>query len=154
MISLNHANLNDASDIIKIFYLYRDIFPHIRKDYIDRNLEKGNVIFENDVVIIYNKYMKKTRLGNIHAVKGNFILHQIVTKHRDGRATQIFQKFLNEMDDKLFLTVRSSNLTAINFYERNGMTCVGDIAWKNNTLPGKVFLYTKSNNHHEKFTLL
>lgn len=151
---LNRASINDASNIIPIFNLYRDIFPHIRKDYIERNLSKGNVIYENDVVIIYNKYKKKTRLGNVFALSGNFILHQIVTKYRDGRATQIFKKFLNELDDKLFLTVRSSNTKAINFYERNGMKCVGDIAWKNNTLPGKVFLYTKSNNHYEKFALL
>lgn len=151
MTHLKKGTLNDCKEISKIFQLYRNIFPHIRKDYLERNLAKDNVIFHNDVVIVYNQYKKKTRLGTIHASAGDYILHQIVTKFRDGRATRVFKDFVNNLEERLFLSVRADNKKAIDFYERNGMIKVGDISWKNNTLPGYVFLYTHSKNNHERF---
>ena len=55
MNSLNIATKNDLPNIVEMFHLYLDIFPHIRNDYIERNIKKRNVIYENEVVIIYTK---------------------------------------------------------------------------------------------------
>ena len=150
MSTLNHGDLTDYFRINNIFNFHRNIFPHIRKDYIERNLNEGNVIFEDNVVIIYKKYQKKTKLGNVYAFKDNYILHQIATTYRDGRASKIFKIFLNELDNKLYLTVRKNNHRAISFYLKNSMIQIGDISWKNNTIPGCVFLYNSIKNNHEK----
>jgi len=39
----------------------------------------------------------------------------------------------------LYLSVRRENVIACQFYERNGMKVVGNIAWKNGTIPGQVY---------------
>ena len=152
MNSLNIATKNDLPNIVEMFHLYLDIFPHIRNDYIERNIKKRNVIYENEVVIIYTKYSKRTKLcrvdsKNVYALRGDIMLHQIVTKYRDGRATKIFNKFLNTLTDKLYLTVRSDNTKAISFYERNGLKCKGVVSWKENTLPGRLYYYINESNN-------
>ena len=73
---------------------------------------------------------------------------------RKNYGSKLIEHLKNTDSDKISLYVQVNNTKAINFYERNGMKCVGDIAWKNNTLPGKVFLYTTPNNLYEKFALL
>ena len=87
MNELNIADIKDYADINNIFERHRQFFPHIRKDYIERNINEKNVIYQNEVVIFYKKYKRKTKLGSVYALKDNYILHQIATKYHDGRAS-------------------------------------------------------------------
>ena len=50
---------------------------HIRTDYMKRMIAKKNLILENDVVITYNFYKRKQKIGDIQAFKDDCILHQI-----------------------------------------------------------------------------
>ena len=52
-----------------------------------------NLIFDNDVVITYNFYKRKQRIGDIIAQQGDCILRQIAAKHHNGSASQALQKF-------------------------------------------------------------
>tara|TARA_B100001094_G_C18039743_1_gene724394 strand:- start:245 stop:709 length:465 start_codon:yes stop_codon:yes gene_type:complete len=154
MNELNIADIKDYADINNIFEQHREFFPHIRKDYIERNIHDKNVIYQNEVVIFYKKYKRKTKLGNVYASKDNYILHQIATKYHDGRASKIFKLFLENLDNKLYLTVRKNNKKAIEFYIKNKMVEVGSISWKENTIPGCVFLYNNIKDNYEKFGIL
>ena len=154
MNTLNIATIKDYANINDIFTQHREYFPHIRKDYIERNIHDENVIYINEVVIIFKKYKRKTKLGSVYALKDNYILHQIATKFHDGRASEIFKLFLENLDSKLYLTVRKNNKKAIAFYIKNKMIEVGDISWKENTIPGCVFLYSNIKNDYEKFGIL
>jgi len=130
---------SDFNDIKSLFYKHKEIFPHIRQDKLLHYIETGNCIYDNEVAITFNVYKRKVRIGNIVANKGDCILHQIVSK--SGKASKILQDFFKYIDTKVYLTVRESNTKAIDFYLKNDMLKIGEIAWKNNTIPGKIFLY-------------
>ena len=122
-----------------LFYKHKEIFPHIRQDKLLHYIETGNCIYDNGVAITFNVYKRKVRIGNIVANKGDCILHQIVSK--SGKASKTLQDFFKYINTKVYLTVRESNTKAIDFYLKNDMLKIGEIAWKNNTIPGKIFLY-------------
>ena len=130
---------SDFNDIKSLFYKHKEIFPHIRQDKLLHYIETGNCIYDNEVAITFNVYKRKVRIGNIVANKGDCILHQIVSK--SGKASKILQDFFKYINTKVYLTVRESNTKAIDFYLKNDMLKIGEIAWKNNTIPGKIFLY-------------
>lgn len=130
---------SDFNDIKSLFYKHKEIFPHIRQDKLLHYIETGNCIYDNEVVITFNVYKRKVRIGNIVANKGDCILHQIVSK--SGKASKTLQDFFKYINTKVYLTVRESNTKAIDFYLKNDMLKIGEIAWKNNTIPGKIFLY-------------
>ena len=130
---------SDFNDIKSLFYKHKEIFPHIRQDKLLHYIETGNCIYDNEVAITFNVYKRKVRIGNIVANKGDCILHQIVSK--SGKASKTLQDFFKYIDTKVYLTVRESNTKAIDFYLKNDMLKIGEIAWKNNTIPGKIFLY-------------
>jgi len=137
--SLKLATKSDFNDIKSLFYEHKDIFPHIRQDKILHHIETGNCIYDDEVVITFNIYKRKQKIGNIVADKGDCILHQIVSK--SGNASKILKKFFEYINTKVYLSVRESNSEAIDFYRKNDMLEIGEIAWKNNTIPGKIFLY-------------
>ena len=64
-------------------------FGHVRSDKIRTALENRNIILEDDCLIHYNKYKKRTKLGNVYASKNDVIIHQISNSNLDysvGRA--------------------------------------------------------------------
>ena len=141
---MNIATLNDF-DVIKSTFTphQKTYFPHIRTDYIERKIKSGNVIYENGVVIIFGVYKRKQKIGNQQAEKGDAHIGQIVVQQQgNGNATKILKKFFDEMNTKVWLTVRSENTRARAFYEKNGMKNVGDTSWSNGTIPGTIYLYT------------
>ena len=71
-----HAEISDFETVKEIFYLHKKWF-HIRTDYMKRMIAKKNLILENDVVITYNFYKRKQKIGDIQVFKDDCILHQI-----------------------------------------------------------------------------
>ena len=55
-----HAKEQDFDRVKDIFYQHKQWFPHIRTDYMRREIAKGHLILDNDVVITYNYYKRKT----------------------------------------------------------------------------------------------
>ena len=141
---MNHAKETDFESVKEIFYQHKKWFPHIRTDYMKRMIAKENLIFDNDVVITYNFYKRKQRIGDVIAQQGDCILHQIAAKHKNGSASQALQKFFEFVKPRrVFLSVRSDNEIAKKFYIKNNMKLVGKTTWAKGTLPGEVYLYDR-----------
>ena len=142
---MNHAKETDFETVKQIFYQHKKWFPHIRTDYMKRMIAKDNLILDNDVVITYNFYKRKQRIGNVIAQQGDCILHQIAAKYHNGSASQVLQKFFEFVNPRrVFLSVRSDNEIAKKFYLKNNMKLVGTTSWARGTLPGDVYLYETS----------
>ena len=139
---MNHAKETDFESVKEIFYQHKKWFPHIRTDYMKRMIAKENLIFDNDVVITYNFYKRKQRIGDVIAQQGDCILHQIAAKNHNGSASQALQNFFDFVKPRrVFLSVRSDNEIAKKFYVKNNMKLVGATSWARGTLPGDVYLY-------------
>ena len=142
---MNHAKETDFETVKEIFYQHKKWFPHIRTDYMKRMIAKDNLILDNDVVITFNFYKRKQRIGNVIAQQGDCILHQIAAKYHNGSASQVLQKFFEFVNPRrVFLSVRSDNEIAKKFYLKNNMKLVGTTSWARGTLPGDVYLYETS----------
>ena len=134
------ATLKNYDDIWSIFKKYKKVFPHIRTDYLKRQIKNNNVIFENDVVIVKDTYKRKVNLGNTSFDKGTTIIHQIANNNQgNGYSSVVLNKFLNEVKNKVILTVRKSNQIARKFYEKNNFKEVGKICWQNNQIEGVIY---------------
>jgi len=141
---MNHAKETDFESVKEIFYQHKKWFPHIRTDYMKREIAKGNLIYDNDVVITYNFYKRKQRIGDVLAQQGDCILHQIAAKHKNGSASQALQNFFEFVNPRrVYLSVRSDNEIAKKFYLKNNMKLVGSTTWAKGTLPGDVYLYDR-----------
>ena len=141
---MNHAKEIDFESVKEIFYQHKKWFPHIRTDYMKRMIAKENLIFDNDVVITYNFYKRKQRIGDIIAQQGDCILHQIAAKHHNGSASQALQNFFEFVNPRrVYLSVRSDNEIAKKFYIKNNMKLIGSTTWAKGTLPGDVYLYDR-----------
>ena len=141
---MNHAKETDFESVKEIFYQHKKWFPHIRTDYMKRMIAKNNLIYDNDVVITYNFYKRKQRIGDVIAQQGDCILHQIAAKHHNGSASQALQKFFEFVNPRrVYLSVRSDNEIAKKFYLKNNMKLVGSTTWAKGTLPGDVYLYDR-----------
>ena len=119
-----------------------------------REIAAGHLILDNDVVITYNFYKRnyqldKSSMGEmsqkIIMQPNDCILHQIAAKNRNGSASEALQRFFKWTNRRVFLSVRSDNVIAKAFYERNDMRLIGQTSWtKNgvkNALPGDIYLY-------------
>ena len=141
---MNHAKETDFESVKEIFYQHKKWFPHIRTDYMKRMIAKENLIFDNDVVITYNFYKRKQRIGDVIAQQGDCILHQIAAKYHNGSASQALQKFFEFVNPRrVYLSVRSDNEIAKKFYVKNNMKLIGSTTWAKGTLPGDVYLYDR-----------
>lgn len=139
-IRLKTVKSEDAAKVYAAFSSRKDIFPHIRKDYVERMCAKGSVVRHKSVYIIFDRYQRRVNLGDTHALKGNFILHQIInTEQGNGLASKVFDAWTDTLDSDLFLTVRANNKPARRFYKHKGFKKVGDISWAKGTLPGIVY---------------
>ena len=141
---MNHAKETDFEAVKEIFYQHKEWFPHIRTDYMKREIAKGNLIYDNDVVITYKFYKRKQKIGEVIAQQGDCVLHQIAAKHKNGSASTALQKFFEFVKPRrVFLSVRSDNEIAKKFYVKNNMKLVGSTTWAKGTLPGDVYLYDR-----------
>ena len=138
---MNHAKETDFEAVKEIFYQHKKWFPHIRTDYMKRMIAKNNLIYDNDVVITYNFYKRKQRIGDVLAQQGDCILHQIAAKNKDGSASEVLQRFFKWTKRRVYLSVRSDNEIAKKFYVKNNMKLVGSTSWAKGTLPGDVYLH-------------
>ena len=141
---MNHAKETDFEAVKEIFYQHKEWFPHIRTDYMKREIAKGNLIYDNDVVITYKLYKRKQKIGEVIAQQGDCVLHQIAAKHKNGSASIALQNFFEFVKPRrVFLSVRSDNEIAKKFYIKNNMKLVGSTTWAKGTLPGDVYLYDR-----------
>tara|TARA_B100000519_G_C14089634_1_gene365664 strand:+ start:150 stop:659 length:510 start_codon:yes stop_codon:yes gene_type:complete len=161
---MKHAEIIDLEEIMDVFKQYKDVFPHIRSDKIERMVKSGNVVWEEKVLITYNWYKRKQKLGYIErsqfgdfdmvvkapyeAQENDCILHQIAAKNQgDGSGKRVFERFLEFNNGRdIILSVRSENKRARSFYENYGFDVKSDIEWgKTKQVKGKVYVLKQRN---------
>jgi hypothetical protein len=107
-------------------------------------IDSKNIVWEDNVLITWNRYKRKQKIGNYQAQKGDCILHQIAARDQgNGSAKKIFEKFIWEgnKNSDVILSVRANNDRARKFYERYVFKVVSDISWgKSSQVKGKVYL--------------
>ena len=138
------AKPSELKTIYSLFASRRDVFPHVRQDNLKRRIEANECIFEEGVVITFQQYRKRTRVGNTNIPSGAIMLHQIINGNQfSGAGGRVFDQFFDEVvvlsGGDLYLSVRAANTVACQFYERHGMKRVGTVAWSGATIRGHVF---------------
>ncbi len=141
---MRHASLRDLRAIYRHFRSHRDVFPHIRQDTLRRRIEAHQCIYQDGVIVVYQQYKKRTRVGSVLVPAGAIMLHQILNSGQfNGAGRKVFQKFVAEIvkpsGGDLYLSVRKENTVACRFYERHGMKVAGNVAWKKRTVPGFIY---------------
>jgi hypothetical protein len=141
---MRHASIRDLKAIYRHFQVHQDVFPHVRQDTLRRRIEAHQCIWQDGVVITYQQYRKRTRVGDVQVPAGAIMLHQILNSEQfNGKARRVFLKFVDEVvkpsSGDLYLSVRRENRVACQFYKRNGLKVEGTVVWKNGTVPGLVY---------------
>jgi hypothetical protein len=141
---VKHATLSDLKEIYRHFQKRKDVFPHVRQDKLQRMIEMGQVVWQDGVAITYQKYKKRTRVGDVQIPAGAIMIHQIVNSQQgNGKGSVVFEDFVAEVVlpswGDLYLSVREENTVARSFYERHGMKVVGKVVWSGGTLSGLVY---------------
>src|ERR1700674_4473605 len=134
---MKHATVADLKEIYGHFQKRKDVFPHVRQDKLHRMIEKGLVVWQNGVIITYQRYRRAGRVAATCPVKakaGDVILHQILnTQQLSGAGGRVFERFVEEIvkpsGGDLYLSVRKENAVACSFYERHGLKVVGTVDW-------------------------
>ena len=129
--------------IFHIFYKHHDIFPYMRKDYLEEYLDKKQVILDSGVVIVYHRYKVSKTLGNCKVNKDDVIIKDMVKEYDSADAKEVINRFIDYVDTNVWCTVRSDNIRACKFYEKVGMEQISDIYWKQGELKGYVYLLRK-----------
>lgn len=140
---MRHATIEDFDVVKGIFKENRDVFPYLRFDSLKNKIEEGKVVYDKGVVITYNKYKRKQKLGNVQANMGDIVIQEIV-KEEGGDAEDVFLRFVDFVVEDVWLTVRRDNERAKKFYDRVGMELVGEVFWSKGTIPGDVYLYKQN----------
>ena len=136
---MNIATIDDFDKVWGIFQDNKEWFPHVWNTKIKKRIANGEVVFENDVVITYSIYKRNNKIENLTALKNECILHQIVAKYRNGSARKTIEDFFKFVNTPVWLTVRSENITACNFYKKVGMREVGKTSWSNGNIQGLIY---------------
>lgn len=142
--NLARASVSDVTVIYGAFQTRKDVFPHVRSDYVHRACEQGRCIYDSGIVIIWQQYVKTVRLGSVTIPKGSVMLHQILnTTDARETAADVFKRFCELVKGlgPIYLSVRESNARARRFYEKHGMTPAGRIAWSGGKIPGLIYCY-------------
>jgi len=138
----NQAKIEEIKEVYSIFHKHKEIFPHIRFDYLQRKINSGCCVYDDGVVITYTIYKRKNRIGENVANKGDVMLHQIVNADpSNGNSRKVLERFFEHTVEgkPVWLTVRSDNDRAINFYKKMNFEVMGDISWMGGKLPGVIF---------------
>ncbi len=142
---MKHASLSDLKEIYGYFQKRKDVFPHVRQDKLRRMIEADQVVWQGGVIVTYQKYKKRTQVGEVDIPAGAIMLHQILNSQQfSGKGGEVFERFVEEIvkpsGGDLYLSVREENGVARSFYERHGMKVVGRLSWSGGTIPGLVYM--------------
>ena len=91
---MRHATIEDFDVVKGIFKENRDVFPYLRFDSLKHKIKEGKVVYDTGVVITYNKYKRKQKLGNVQANMGDIVIQEIV-KEEGGDAEDVFLRFVD-----------------------------------------------------------
>jgi len=141
--TLRLAEISELKGIVHIFQSWRTVFPHVRQDYIKRKILASECVYQEGVVITFNRYKVKVTLGTVTIPKGSYIIHQIVNaKQGNGCASRVLDRLCDVVardSEDVYLTVREDNTLARAFYRYKRFEEAGEITWANGALPGMIY---------------
>lgn len=144
---MRYATIDDFDEVWKIFQDNKEWFPHVWNTKVKKRLVNNELIFQDGVVITHSKSKRNGKIGrdtDVSITKGDYIIHQIInSKQGNGNAEKVIKEYFDHVNQNVYLTVRSKNITANKFYEKIGMSMVGNISWSKGTMSGNVWKYTK-----------
>lgn len=144
---MNHATIEDFDEVWKVFQDNKEWFPHVWNTKVKKRLINNELIFQDGIVITYSKSKRNGKIGrdtDVSITKGDYVIHQIInSKQGNGNAEKVIKEYFDHVNQNVYLTVRSENITANKFYEKVGMSMVGNISWSKGTMSGNVWKYTK-----------
>jgi len=144
---MNYATIDNFDEVWNIFQNNKEWFPHVWNTKVKKRLINNELIFQDGVVITYSKSRRNGKIGrdtDVSITKGDYIIHQIInSKQGNGNAEKVIKEYFDHVNQNVYLTVRSENITANKFYEKVGMSMVGNISWSRGTMSGNVWKYTK-----------
>ena len=141
---MRYAKASDLKAIYSHFRAHRNVFPHVRQDALKRRIAARQCIYQDGVVVTFQRYKKRTRVGDVQVPAGSIMLHQILNCDQfNGAGSRVFRQFVEEIvkpsGGDLYLSVRKANAVACRFYERNGMAVAGNVFWSGGLIPGRVY---------------
>ena len=144
---MRYATIDDFDEVWKIFQDNKEWFPHVWNTKVKKRIVNNELIFKDGVVITHSKSKRNGKIGrdtDVSITKGDYIIHQIInSKQGNGNAEKVIKEYFDHVNQNVYLTVRSKNITANKFYEKIGMSMVGNISWSKGTMSGNVWKYTK-----------
>ena len=144
---MRYATIDDFDEVWKIFQDNKEWFPHVWNTKVKKRLVNNELIFQDGVVITYSKSRRNGKIGrdtDVSITKGDYVIHQIInSKQGNGNAEKVIKEYFDHVNQNVYLTVRSENITANKFYEKVGMSMVGNISWSKGKMLGNVWKYTK-----------
>lgn len=143
--ALHVATLDDLPAIEAAFKSYKGIFPYVRRDYLQREIAGGHVIYDSGVVAIVKQFKRNGRVGEYRYSAGEWHLHELVAEKTApaGATFRLFKMLLRDYvkNGRIIGCIREDNQRSIDWHKLMGFKRVANIAWKQNTIPGGVWLY-------------
>ena len=144
---MRHALPSELNEIYSHFQSRRDVFPHIRKDKLERLIGFGECIYQDGVILTFHQNKVPAPViatSSYKAPESAVVIHQLLNSQQfNGAAGRVFDQFVKEMSSKgvheFILSVRADNAVACAFYERHGMQVVGRGTWANGTIRGLIY---------------
>lgn len=141
---MKHASLKDLDVVYRHFQNNRNVFPHLRKDKLERNIRAGECIYQDGVVLTYRRNKVSAPVIAASAYKapaGAVVIHQFLNSQRfNGAGGRVFREFAEEMMPcDILLSVRADNKVACDFYKRHGMVVIGRGTWASGSILGLIY---------------
>ena len=140
---MNHATIDNFDEVWKVFQDNKEWFPHVWNTKVKKRLVNNELIFQDGVIITHSKSKRNGKIGrdtDVSITKGDYIIHQIInSKQGNGNAERVIKEYFDHVNQNVYLTVRSENITANKFYEKIGMSMVGNISWSKGKMKGNVW---------------
>lgn len=147
MSKLHVATQDDLKAIQDGFKLYKKEgkFLYVRKDYLVRSIEAGQVFMGNDTIAVIQQMKRGGRVGEYQYSRGEWNIHQILSTNKKNTLGPFlfFRQFVKEYvkPGRVFGCVHDSNEQSIKWHKAVGFQDAGKIVWSNGTIPGTIFVY-------------
>ena len=132
------ATLRDYDDVISVFRLYRNIFPHLSPTDIKKSIQNKELIWKYGVAIQFKYYKQKRKKGTFTTKVGDIQLTKMC-KVNGGLSDMAFNEWLDLLNrGRIVLSVRQDNQPALKFYERHNFNIQSEISWGKDKIKGYV----------------
>src|SRR5271170_7853333 len=107
---MRYATPDDLKEVYRAIQAHEEL-KHVRQDKLKKRIEAAQCIYQDGVAITFQKYKKRTRVGEVDIPAGSIMLHQIVNGNQfSGAGGRVFKQFVEEIvlpsGGDLYLSVR------------------------------------------------